>query len=59
MILADAKTLADFHGYLAGGRGGECEDARNAQLASETGNFEVIGPEVMPPLRDAMRFIDG
>src|SRR5205807_7360323 len=41
------------------GRGGEREDTPDAELARDASDLEVIRPEVVPPLGDAVRLVDG
>ena len=56
---AMSKARADVGGDLGGGRGGEGEDAGDAEVFGEAGKFEVVGAEVVAPLGDAVGFVDG
>ena len=57
--LGDVEGAADVGGDLGGGRGGEGEDAGDAEVFGEAGKFEVVGAEVVAPLGDAVGFVDG
>ena len=52
---ADQDLVADDRG---GGRGAG-EDARRAQLGEERADLQVVGPEVVAPLADAVRLVHG
>ena len=45
--------------YLRGGRGGECNDGCRAYLVDYRAYPSVFGSEVVPPLGDAVRFVNG
>ena len=55
----DAEGLADVAGDLGRGGGGEAEDARDFQAAADFRELEVVRAEIVAPLGDAMRFVDG
>ncbi len=59
ILLRDAEVPADVGRYGRGGGGSEGENAGDLQLACEGGQLEVVGPEVVSPLRDAVRFVNG
>ena len=50
---------ADVIYHLRCGRSGECQDRDAGQQLADVGNFEVGRAEVVAPLRDAMRFVNG
>ena len=52
---ADEDLVADDRG---GGRGAG-EDARRAQLGEERADLQVVGPEVVAPLADAVGLVHG
>lgn len=54
----DAEVLADFLRDGGRGGGGEGEDARHLELPGDAGDFQVVRAEIVPPLGNAMRFID-
>ena len=49
----------DVGADVRGGRGGERHHGRPAQAFAHLGDAQIAGPEVMAPLADAMRLIDG
>ncbi len=55
----DAEMAADFPRHFGRGGGGEGEHARDFQRAAELREFQVVGPEVMPPFGNAVCFVDG
>jgi hypothetical protein len=54
----DAQLLADVAARCVGRRGREGQDARLAQRSQPRPDLQVRRPEVMAPLRDAMRLVD-
>ena len=59
VLLGDTEMLADVVRYRWGSSGGEGKDAVHLELLREVRQLEVVGSEVVAPLRDAMCFIDG
>ena len=57
--LLDPEALADVGDHRGRGRRGEGEHALGPELACPDGELEVVGPEVVAPLRDAVRLVDG
>ena len=55
----DVEAGADIVKHLRRRRGGECQHALGVVQLRVTGQLQVIGSEVVPPLRDAVRFVDG
>ena len=51
-------ACADLAPHLGRRRGRAGENARRAQLLEELADAQVVGPEVVPPLRDAVRLVD-
>lgn len=58
VFFLDGKVAANVFGYLGGGGGGEAEDTRDFELVGKAGEFEVVGPKIVAPFRDAMGFVD-
>jgi hypothetical protein len=54
----DVQLLRDIVGNLRRGGGRERQDHRAAQGLQRWSDFQESGPEVVPPLRDAMGFVD-
>ena len=57
-IAGDAEPFEDVASHLRVRRGREREGARVAQLLAQAAQHEVVGAEVVPPVRDAMRLVD-
>ena len=45
--------------HARGSRGGQRQHDRHMELIARLGNMQIIGAKVVPPLREAMRFVDG
>jgi hypothetical protein len=58
MQRSDVELLRDIVDDFRRGRGGECEDGRRAERAHGRECFQVRRSKIVPPLRDAMRFVD-
>ena len=53
------KIGNDFLLHVGFGRGREAQHRRiHGVFANETGHVAVVGPEIVPPLREAMRFVE-
>ncbi len=57
VALGDAEALAHVGDYPRRGRGGQQQDLGNVELVAVVGQLEVIGAEIMAPLRDAVGFV--
>ena len=57
--LRDVEGLADVCRDGGRGGGGEGQNGPDAEIAGHMGKAEVFRAEVVPPLGDAVRFIDG
>ena len=55
----DPEAGADVGDDGRGRGGGQCQHAFGGELAGALGELEVVGPEVVAPLRDAVRLVDG
>ena len=55
--VAEPELHGDVGSHLRRGRGGECR-GRHAQVGADAGEPPVVGPEIVPPLADAVRFVD-
>jgi len=55
----DAQLRADIGGDLLGGGGGQGQHHRLAQPRQQVRDLQEGRPEVVPPLRDAMRLVHG
>ena len=56
--LAQPEPAGDVDRHPRRGRGGGGHDRGRAQVARGVGEAEVVGPEVVPPLRHAVRLVD-
>ena len=56
--LVDAEARADVGDDRRCRGGGQREHPLGAELARAPGELQVVGPEVVPPLRDAVRLVD-
>ena len=56
--IAQPEPRDDVVGDLRGRRRGRRDDRLRAEPARGIGQAEVVGPEVVPPLRDAVRLVD-
>ena len=54
----DPEGGADVLHHRGRGRGGQREDALGANFPRDAGEAQVVGPEVVPPLRDAVGLVD-
>lgn len=59
--IAELELTGEIIEDEGGGRGGECHDGSGLEEGgeTETGEEGVFGAEAVPPLRDAVRLIDG
>ena len=57
--IGNAEALLDVGAHLVGGGGGEGYDGRLANLVDDGPDAAVLRPEVVAPLRDAVRLVDG
>ncbi len=57
--LVQGQLLDDVAAHAVGGRGGQGDGRRIAQQLAEVAQPGVIGPEIVPPLADAMGLVDG
>ena len=57
-LAAEGEALHHVVHYLNGRRGGEGED-RTGQYFTQFGNAQIVGAEVVAPLRDAVRLVHG
>ena len=57
--VGDAEVLLDVGPHLVGGRGGQGDDGRFANLVCQGPYVAVLGTEVVTPLRDAVCLVDG
>ena len=55
----DVEAASDVVQHLRGGGGGERQSALGAAEPAVTGELQVVGAEVVPPLGDAVRLVDG
>ena len=55
----DVERRADVADHRGRRRRGQREHARDAELLRGVGELEVVGAEVVSPLRDAVRLVDG
>ena len=53
------ESPANIPGHLWSGGGGEGQHGMQFQPARHLGQAQIFGPEVVTPLRDAVRFVDG
>ena len=53
------EVLLDVHLHLGRGRGREGDQRRRADLVDDRSDAAVLGAEIVAPLRDAMRLVDG
>ena len=53
------KTSDDFIARLRIGSGGERNARHLGKLLVQHRQLQILRPEIMPPLRHAMRFVDG
>jgi hypothetical protein len=58
-VCTNAKLSRDIGAGLAVCRGGQCNPRHAGQPIAERLQAAIFGPEIMAPLRHAMRFIDG
>ena len=54
-----AQVLLNIQLHLGRGRGREGDQRRGADLVDDRADAAVLGPEVVSPLRDAVRLVDG
>ena len=54
---SDAEPAADVLQDLRRGRRRERQDPLGAVLAGEPGQFQIVGPEIVPPLGNAVRLV--
>ena len=59
VVRGDLEVVANVLGNLRCRCCREAENPLNLKLFGEAGEFEVVGPEVMSPFRNAVGFIDG
>ena len=59
VALLDAEAGTDVGDDRGRGRRGQREHAFGAELARPRGELQVVGAEVVAPLRDAVRLVDG
>ena len=59
VVRGDVEVVANVPGNLRRRCCREAENPLNLKLFGEAGEFEVVGPEVMSPFRNAVGFIDG
>jgi len=57
--IAQGKVLDDVFANDGGGRCGEGGDRGAAERLDRTSQAEIVRPEIMTPLRQAMRLVDG
>ena len=57
-VVAQAQRVADLAPNLRRRRGRAGEHARRSEPLEERADAQVVGPEVVPPLRDAVRLVD-
>ena len=57
--IAQAEDAQDIAAHLGRGGGSEGDHLRSAQRIERLPEPEVVGPEIMSPLREAVRLIDG
>ncbi len=55
----EAELDADLAPHFGSRGGGAREDARRTDSLEQRSDAEIIGAKVVPPLRDAVRFVDG
>ena len=58
VLRLDAEMPANIPGDFWGGGCCEAEDAWDFEFGGKAGQLKVVGPEVVSPFRDAMRFVD-
>ena len=58
-VRRDVEAAADVGEHLRGGGGGQRQGALGAEELGEAGQLQVVGAEVVPPLGDAVRLVDG
>ena len=56
--VAQAEPLGDLVAHRRRGGGGEREDRRAAERLGRRAQPQVVGPEVVAPLGDAVRLVD-
>ena len=59
LALGPAEAAGDLGARLRRGGGGAGEDAGRLQAFEGLADAEVLGPEVVPPLHDAVRLVHG
>ena len=57
--LFDAQLSQDVAPHCGRGGCGQCQHRRGLKLAHNRTQSKIVGTEVMPPKRNAMRFVDG
>jgi hypothetical protein len=57
--VVEAELSDDVVLHLGCGRGGERDDRRRPEQGKPLAEHPVIGPEIVPPLRDTVSLVDG
>ncbi len=57
--LLQPELALDILAHIRGGRGGKGRTQRTPDLPQDLAQAHVVGPEVVPPLADAVRLVDG
>ncbi len=58
LSLAEVEPRGDLEPGLLGGRRGESDARHGRPSPVQNGQSQIVGPEVVPPLRHAVRLID-
>ncbi len=54
-----AEALADVPARLRIGGGGQGEERHRRKELAQAAELEILGAKIVPPLRDAVRLVDG
>ena len=57
-LLREPEVLQDLAAHLGRRRRGAREHALGLQVLEERADAQVVRPEIVPPLRDAVRLVD-
>ena len=56
--IAERQPVAEIHLNAGRGSGGQGKAGRIGEFLAEATDFEIVGPEIMAPLGNAVRFVD-
>ena len=59
VCVSDSEPGTDVSDDGGRRRSGQCEDSLGPEFTRSSGELEVVRPEVVAPLRDAVRLVDG